>query len=580
MADNSKDGNQRRTLDTTSKRSSSKNLKNTAGGGLTDASKIIPSSHDGDRRRSDDVASIITSDSLAAIRKKFHVPNDVLIIAPKRTDRAHTPPQGFVAVYEMTLRAGLRFPPAPELLDIFKACGVALPQFLCRAVTIIVGLIVFFRERGATLTVEYLSKMCKFTSDSYGRISCRANKKWLDFVTRDPSKNWYNSFFFVKNEWGLPEKWDKLKELPSSLHVGEGDILRILNFSNTESLQQELRYISRCVTEECLFKVGLSIQAGRSHAIQLKKSEKTLEVKSNALKRPASHSSEGQKIIDPSSLKKRKPNDKVIMPRDGGRGKEVSRPLATDTVSLDSDSEVRPSKIHIPEDVLKHICIGRRHDKETMIQKMNMESKFESILDDWNDEFVKVKFLQGEYKRRLEAKTKETSILEGQLTECRTELATISTSLSFQNREADLSRHELIEAHAEISQYKETLKKLALEKNALEKENKKLQDYLHERETTNLDIEAISLKAVEEFKESVTYRREIQHLIQEAYEKLFDVEVKDLERQSLEEGFTRGFLKGVRLVHRKTGVDIEGLTPVKHLRILLQIQAMKILKVN
>ncbi|KAH0458736.1 hypothetical protein IEQ34_011550 [Dendrobium chrysotoxum] len=215
MTDNSKDGNQRRTLETTSKRSSSKNPKNTAGGGLTDASKIIPPAHDGDRRRSDDVASILTSDSLAAIHKKFHVPNDVLIIAPKRTDRAHSPPQGFVAVYEMTLRAGLRFPPAPELLDIFKACGVALPQFLC------------------------------------------------------------------------------------------------------------------------------------------------------------------------SGLDK----------------------------------------------------------------------------------------------------------------------------------------------------------------------------------ATNLDIEAISLKAVEEFKKYVTYRREIQHLIQEAYEKLFDVEVKDLERQSLEEGFTRGFLKGVRLVHRKTGVDIEGLTP-------------------
>ncbi|KAH0468758.1 hypothetical protein IEQ34_001990 [Dendrobium chrysotoxum] len=119
--------------------------------------------------------------------------------------------------------------------------------------------------------------MCKFTSDSYGRISCQANKKWLNFVIRDPSKNWYNSFFFVKNEWGLSEKWDKLKELPSSLHVGEEDILRILNFLDTESLQQELRYISRCVTEEYLFKVGLSIQAGRSHAIQLKKSEKLLK---------------------------------------------------------------------------------------------------------------------------------------------------------------------------------------------------------------------------------------------------------------------------------------------------------------
>ncbi|KAH0450888.1 hypothetical protein IEQ34_021580 [Dendrobium chrysotoxum] len=87
MADNSKDSNQRRTLDTTSKRSSSKNPNNTAGGGLTDASKIIPSSHDGDRRRSDDVASINTSDSLAEIRKKFHVPNDVLIDYCSKEDR-------------------------------------------------------------------------------------------------------------------------------------------------------------------------------------------------------------------------------------------------------------------------------------------------------------------------------------------------------------------------------------------------------------------------------------------------------------------------------------------------------------
>ncbi|KAH0448415.1 hypothetical protein IEQ34_022215 [Dendrobium chrysotoxum] len=360
----------------------------------------------------------------------------------------------------MTLHARLRFSPAPELLEIFKACGVSLSQFLCRAITIMTGLI-------------YLSKMCKFTTVVHGRVSCWNNKKWLDFSTRDPSKNWSSSFFF-----------GRLKELQDSPNIGDHEVLKILNFPHTESLQHELHYISGCVMEECLFKVRLSIQVGRSYAIQLKKFEKTPEVKSNVLKRSASHSLEGQKIIGPSFLKKRKINDKVIMSRDGCKYKEVARPPTTNTVSL----------------------------IQIIIQKMDMESKFESILDDWNDEFVKVKFLQGEYRRRLEAKTKETSILEDQLTECRAELVTISTSLSFQNREADLFRHELIEACAEINQHKETLKKLALEKNALEKENKKLQDHLHERETTTLDIEAISLKAVEEFKKSATYHREIQHL--------------------------------------------------------------------
>ncbi|KAH0459498.1 hypothetical protein IEQ34_012312 [Dendrobium chrysotoxum] len=91
MIDNSKASKQRRTLDITSKRSSSKNPENAYGGGLTDASKIISSAVDGDRRRSDDAVSTITSDSLAVIRKKFHIPNDVLIIAPKRTDRAYAP---------------------------------------------------------------------------------------------------------------------------------------------------------------------------------------------------------------------------------------------------------------------------------------------------------------------------------------------------------------------------------------------------------------------------------------------------------------------------------------------------------
>ncbi|KAH0452109.1 hypothetical protein IEQ34_019408 [Dendrobium chrysotoxum] len=113
----------------------------------------------------------------------------MLIIAPKRSDRVHAPLPGFIAVYEMTLCSGLQFSPAPELLKIFKACGVSIPQFLCRAITSMVGLTVFFRECRAMLTVEYLSKMCKFTNDIHGRVSCRNNKKWLDFSTRDPCKN-------------------------------------------------------------------------------------------------------------------------------------------------------------------------------------------------------------------------------------------------------------------------------------------------------------------------------------------------------------------------------------------------------
>ncbi|KAH0452956.1 hypothetical protein IEQ34_017280 [Dendrobium chrysotoxum] len=42
---------------------------------------------------------------------------------------------------------------------------------------------------------------------------------------------------------------------------------------------------------------------------------------------------------------------------------------------------------------------------------------------------------------------------------------------------------------------------------------------------------------------------------------IYDVEVKALEADSMEEGFIRGFMKGVRAVQHKTSVKIEGLTP-------------------
>ncbi|KAH0434951.1 hypothetical protein IEQ34_026718 [Dendrobium chrysotoxum] len=393
-------------------------LLSCASGGLTDASKIIPSAHNGDRRRSDDVASIITSDSLAAIRKKFHVPNDVLIIAPKRTDRAHAPPQEFVAVYEMTMRAGEGLTDASKIIpsahdgDRRRSDDVAS---IITSDSLAAIRKKFHVPNDVLIIAPRRTNRAHAPPQRFVAVYEMTLCTGLRFPPAPESLDIFKAFGV--NEWDLLKKWDKLKELPSSLHVGEEDILRILNFPNKKSLQQELCYISRCVMEKYLFKVGLSIQAGRSNATQLKKSEKVHEITSTAFKHSASHPSEGQRVTNSSSLKKRKTNHKVILPRGDGGSKEAAHLPTIDTISLDSDIKARPSRIHIPEDV------------------------------------------------------------------------------------------------------------------------------------------------VEEFKKSATYHREIQSHVQEAYEKLFDVEVKDLERQSLEEGFTGGFLKGVRLVHRKTGVDIEGLTP-------------------
>ncbi|KAL0904668.1 hypothetical protein M5K25_026798 [Dendrobium thyrsiflorum] len=78
---------------------------------------------------------------------------------PKRLDRACLPPPGYLTISESSLRAGLRFPPPLELIDISARCGVSLAQFSHIAMSVTMGLIAFFRDRGAFLTPEYLLRM-------------------------------------------------------------------------------------------------------------------------------------------------------------------------------------------------------------------------------------------------------------------------------------------------------------------------------------------------------------------------------------------------------------------------------------
>ncbi|KAH0465539.1 hypothetical protein IEQ34_005642 [Dendrobium chrysotoxum] len=79
--------------------------------------------------RVNETASTVTSDFLILFRKNFHFLNDVVTIVPKRSDRASLPPPGYLTVSETNLRAGLRFPPPAELIEILQWCGVNLSQY-------------------------------------------------------------------------------------------------------------------------------------------------------------------------------------------------------------------------------------------------------------------------------------------------------------------------------------------------------------------------------------------------------------------------------------------------------------------
>ncbi|KAH0455786.1 hypothetical protein IEQ34_015818 [Dendrobium chrysotoxum] len=78
--------------------------------------------------------------------------------------------------------------------------------------------------------------------------------KGLDMRTQDPVKSWANTFFFVKNDWGLLEKWGKMRDLPAPLHVKEEDIMWILKVPNIELLLHEVCYLNKYIEEKFLFK--------------------------------------------------------------------------------------------------------------------------------------------------------------------------------------------------------------------------------------------------------------------------------------------------------------------------------------
>ncbi|KAH0452358.1 hypothetical protein IEQ34_019657 [Dendrobium chrysotoxum] len=460
----------------------------------------------------DDVASTITDDLLMILHKNFHIPNDVVTMVPKRSDWAGLPPPGYLTVSETRLS----FPPPAELVEILKRCVSHVGDS---------GTDCTFQRSGAVLTPEHLLRMGWLTSDMQGRMTFRC--KWLDMRTRDPTKSWSSTFFFMRNDWGLLEKWEKMRDLPAPLHVRE-DIMRLLKVPDVEHLLYEVCYLNKDIKEEFIFKVGLSFHPERLDA-------RTSKVP----KPPASVPKAGGE--DPQILLKKKKLEGVAA----------------------SISKVQPAsspvKFRVPGDVLSHQCVRRRKANDLLSRHTELEAELAEALNEWNTEFVKIKYLQGEYKRKYDHKTREAKVLEEELCGCSTEMANIVQSVSLQNQQIDRLQVDFKRAQATITQLQEDQRASVEKVTALEAENKRSQTLIAEKEAALIGFE--SSRVIEDFKKSIAFKIILQDHVQEARDHIYEVEVKALEQQCLDDGFIGGFLKGVCLIQRKTGVEVEGLTP-------------------
>ncbi|KAH0449796.1 hypothetical protein IEQ34_020488 [Dendrobium chrysotoxum] len=248
-----------------------------------------------------------------------------------------------------------------------------------------------------------------------------------------------------------------------------------------------------------MFKVGLSFHPGRSDARMLKLTSKVPEPPTPVPKVASKRQAGGE---DPQVLLKKKKLEGVA--------------ASTSKVQLASS----PVKFRVPGDVLSHQCVGRRKANDLLSRCMELEAELVEALNEWNIEFVKIKYLQGEYKQKYDYKTREAKVLDEELHGCRTEMANIVQS---EDQRASVEKV-----------------------TALEAENKRSQTLIAEKDAALTGFE--SSRVIKDFKKSIAFKIIIQDHIQEARDHIYEVEVKALEQQCLDDGFIRGFLKGVRLM--------------------------------
>ncbi|KAH0467616.1 hypothetical protein IEQ34_002649 [Dendrobium chrysotoxum] len=221
-------------------------------------------------------------------------------------------------------------------------------------------------------------------------------------------------FYFLNDHvMKVPKNSDRVCSLPSGFLI-------VYEFN----LQAGLRYAK----EEYLFKVG------RSHALVLKISTKIQEA-------PADTSRAPPKICE---------NDGDLQA--SSKKKKMEEILTGNSKSYNSS----PSKLNILEDILKHQCVGRRQANDLLLQYMDLEIDLIQALNDWNKEFMKVKYLQGEYIRKYDDK--------------------------FREMKADPVHIKLVDAQTIINQHVKDQQILEEKITALEDGNKRFQNLLYEKE--------------------------------------------------------------------------------------------------
>jgi hypothetical protein len=176
------------------------------------------------------LSKVVDSDGLDGYRRKYQIPEDVVLRIPESDEVACSSRYGDVAFYEADFNAGIRFPMQPLMRELLDRLNLAPGQLAPNAWRTVVGSMVMWKvlsDGKDDLTIDELLfcyKPCQIpASPGFWSLNMRqrglklivgtpsSNREWKDNYVFVCGDNWEglqcekdDNFVHVRREWGVP----------------------------------------------------------------------------------------------------------------------------------------------------------------------------------------------------------------------------------------------------------------------------------------------------------------------------------------------------------------------------------------
>ncbi len=150
------------------------------------------------------MSKVVDVEGLDKYRRRFQIPEDVVLWIPNSDERACSSKYGNVAFYEADFKAGLRFPMQPLMRELLHRLNLSPAQLVPNAWQTVISCMVMWKvcsKGDDSLTVYdllFCYKPCQIAvSPRFWTLNAR--HRGLKLVTGQPSSNreWKDDYIFV-----------------------------------------------------------------------------------------------------------------------------------------------------------------------------------------------------------------------------------------------------------------------------------------------------------------------------------------------------------------------------------------------